>query len=292
MTLDHRVRAEEREVPAELVIHERRQPSRVVWAIVAVLVLIGAVNFIVLNPNWGWPIVGEYLFNPRVLQGVLNTILLTIVSSLVGLVLGVLVSICRLSSNPVLRAFGFVYIWIVRAVPTLVMLLFVFFLAALLPVIEIGIPFTDITFFAIDTGDVIDRWTAAVVGLAFFLGGFSAEIIRGGLKAVPKGQWEAAQALGMGPIATLRVVIAPQAIRVIIPPLANELITMFKNTSLVSVIGYTELLTTVQLIYSTNFETIPLLTVAVIWYLALTSLALIGQRALERRYGKGFDGHR
>ncbi|MDV3127655.1 amino acid ABC transporter permease [Mycobacterium sp. 21AC1] len=274
-----------------LTIHERRRPFHFLWYLLAVLVAIAAVRFVVFNPRWQWGTVVEYLFNPRVLAGLANTIQLTIVSSLLGLVFGVIVAACRISNNRVLRAFGGIYIWIVRAVPTLVMLLFVFFIGALLPEVNIGLPFLE-PWFSIPMNDVMSRWSAAVIGLAFFLGGFSAEIFRGGLLAVSKGQWEAASALGMGQLSTLRRVIMPQAIRVIIPPLANELITMFKNTSLVSVIGYVELLTTVQQIYSVNFRTIPLLTVAVLWYLALTSLALLGQRQLERRFGKGFDDAR
>jgi len=270
-------------------IHERPRPTMWIWWALAAFAAVAIVNFVGFNPRWGWAIVAEYIVSPRVLNGVLNTIMLTIVSSALGLVLGLIVTACRMSSNPVLRGFGFLYIWVVRAVPTLVMLLFIFFISALLPVLTLGVPFTDITFFETDTSSVISRWSAAVIGLAFFLGGFSAEIFRGGLKAVSQGQWEASKALGMKPLTALRVVIAPQAVRVIIPPLANELITMFKNTSLVSVIGYLDLLTTVQLIYSTNFETIPLLTVAVIWYLGMTSLALLGQKFLEKRYGRGFD---
>lgn len=274
-----------------LPIHERRRPWHAIWYLIAAIVLVGAVQFFVLNPNWDWPIVGAYLFHPRVLAGLWNTIQLTIVASALGLVLGAVLAACRMSGNPVFRAFGAIYIWIVRAVPTLVMLLFIFFLGALVPTLEFGLPFME-PIVTLPLNDLITRWSAAVLGLAFFLGGFSAEIFRGGLLAVSQGQWEASSALGMSRGTALRVIVMPQAIRVIIPPLANELITMFKNTSLVSVIGYVELLTTVQQIYSVTFETIPMLTVAVIWYLALTSLALIGQRALERRYGKGFvDAH-
>jgi polar amino acid transport system permease protein len=276
-------------VPPQIL--ERRRPLYFLWYVLALLVAIAAVRFIVFNPRWEWSTVGEYLFNPRILAGLANTIQLTIVSSVLGLIFGVVVAACRVSNNVVLRAFGGIYIWIVRAVPTLVMLLFVFFIGALIPEINIGLPFMQ-PWFDVPVNDLISRWSAAVIGLAFFLGGFSAEIFRGGLLAVPKGQWEAANALGMSRLSALRRVIMPQAIRVIIPPLANELITMFKNTSLVSVIGYVELLTTVQQIYSVNFRTIPMLTVAVIWYLTLTSLALLGQRQLERRFGRGFDNAR
>jgi len=141
--------------------------------------------------------------------------------------------------------------------------------------------------FDIDTTRVISRFSAAIIGLALYLGGHSAEIFRSGLTSVDKGQREACKAMGMSDLRMMWHVVVPQAVRVIIPPLANDLITMFKNTSLASVIGYVELLTSVQLIYSTNFETIPLLTVACLWYLFLTSLAMYGQSVLERRFGKG-----
>jgi polar amino acid transport system permease protein len=276
------------QVTAPPVIHERKRPFHFLWYLLAALVAIAAVRFVVFNPRWGWAVVGEYMFHPRVLAGLGRTIQLTIVSSLLGLAFGVVIAACRMSNNRVLKWFGGIYIWLVRAVPTLVMLLFVFFIGALIPEINIGLPYME-PWLSISMNDVMSRWSAAVIGLAFFLGGFSAEIFRGGLMAVPKGQWEAASAIGMGRMTALRRVVMPQAIRVIIPPLANELITMFKNTSLVSVIGYVELLTTVQQLYSVNFLTIPLLTVAVIWYLALTSIALLGQRQLERRFGRGFD---
>lgn len=269
-------------------IHERRHPLRFLWWILAAIVLLAAIENIVFNPRWEWETVASYLFHPRILAGLWNTIQLTLVSSVLGLILGVIVAACRMSQNTVLRSFGGIYIWIVRAVPTLVMLLLVFFLGALLPSLDIGLPFLQ-PIVSVPLNDLITRWSAAVLGLAFFLGGMSAEIFRGGLLAVPQGQWEAASTLGMGRATALHRVVAPQAIRVVIPPLANELILMFKNTSLVTVIGYVELLTTVQQIYSVNFQTIPMLTVAVIWYLALTSLALVGQRALERRFGKGFE---
>jgi polar amino acid transport system permease protein len=279
------------QVTAPPVIHERKRPLHFLWYMLAALVAIAAVRFFVFNPRWEWAVVGEYMFHPRVLAGLGRTIQLTIVSSLLGLVFGVVIAACRMSNNRVLRWFGGIYIWLVRAVPTLVMLLFIFFIGALIPEINIGLPFME-PWMSIPMNDVMSRWSAAVIGLAFFLGGFSAEIFRGGLLAVPKGQWEAASAIGMSRMTALRRVVMPQAIRVIIPPLANELITMFKNTSLVSVIGYVELLTTVQQLYSVNFLTIPLLTVAVIWYLALTSIALLGQRQLERRFGRGFDDAR
>lgn len=156
-----------------------------------------------------------------------------------------------------------------------------------MPRLYLPIPFLHVNLFDINTNSLISRFSAAIIGLAMYLGGYSAEIFRGGLAAVDRGQREACKAMGMSDFRMMWHVVMPQAIRIIIPPLANELITMFKNTSLVTVIGYVELLTAVQLIYSANFETIPLLTVACLWYLFLTSLAMLGQNMLERRFGKG-----
>lgn len=268
-------------------ITTRHRPGR--WVVAAVVLVLVAmfVHMVLTSPNWEWPVVGEYLFDRQVMQGLLRTIYLTLSASVLGLLIGLVVAAMRLSANPLLKTLAALYVWVVRAVPALVLLLFVFFLAALLPTVSLGIPFGP-RFVTVPTNELISRFTAAVVGLGLYLGAYSGEIFRGGILAVPAGQFEAARALGMPDFTMIRRIVMPQAIRVIIPPLANELITMFKNTSLVTVIGYAELLTTVQLIYARNFETIPLLLVACLWYLALTSIAMFGQARLEQRFGRGF----
>jgi polar amino acid transport system permease protein len=171
--------------------------------------------------------------------------------------------------------------------PPLVMLLVVFFFGALVPTLSIGVPFGP-SFGNVPANDVITRFSAAIIGLAIYLGAYSAEIFRGGVMALHSGQFEACRSLGLPPFRAYQKILGPQLVRVITPSLANEVITIFKSTSLVSVIGYSELLTTVQTIYARNFETIPLLTVAVIWYLVLTSGAMLGQSRLEKRFGRGF----
>jgi len=263
------------------------------WATLAlgIYLTLAAVRFFGFNRHWNWPLVGEYLFGERVLHGVLNTIQLTIVACVLGVAFGVIACAARLSRFPVLRALAFCYVWVIRATPVLVLLLLIYFLGALVPEPGIGIPFGP-TLFSADANDIVTRYTAAILGLSFYLGGKSAEIIRSGVLAVGAGQYEAAKALGLSPRTTYIKVVSPQAIRVLIPPMANELITMFKNTSLVSVIGYAELLTTVQSIYAVNFETVPLLAVACIWYLAITSILMLLQMWLERRYGRGFAPRR
>ncbi|WP_022894533.1 amino acid ABC transporter permease [Agromyces subbeticus] len=256
---------------------------------VALIALAGTIDFLVNGKNWQWGVVGEYLFHPEVLIGLQNTVILTVTCAVTGLIMGALVAYLRMSANPVFRAVGAVYIWLIRAIPALVLLLFIFFLAALLPQVPIGLPFLP-PLVALPTNTLISQSTAAILGLTLIQGAYIGEIYRGGILSVSRGQMEAARSMGMTGWQAMRRIIAPQSIRVIIPSLGNEMITLFKNTSLVFVIGYTELLTTVQLIYGETYQTIPLLVVACIWYLALTSLAMLGQRQLEKKFGKGFRG--
>lgn len=273
---------------AQLPIKPRRSVGKWLTVILGVYLIAVGIEFFVFNANWKWSLVLDYLFSQRIMQGLLNTIILTVVSTVLGLFIGVLTAWAKLSPLPVLRAIAALYIWVVRAMPLLVLLLMIFFLGALVPTLGIGLPFGP-DFFEVPTSEVISRFTAAVIGLSLYLGGKAAEVFRSGVIAVDRGQFEAAKAAGLSPWTTYTRVIGPQTIRVLTPPMANEVITMFKNTSLVTVIGYTELLTTVQLIYARNFETIPLLTVAVIWYLVLTSIAMFGQELLEKRFNRGFD---
>ncbi|SDL35133.1 amino acid ABC transporter permease [Microbacterium azadirachtae] len=275
---------------AALPIRPRVGPG--IWITTGMAVYAGLllVQLFVFNDNWRWDVVASYLFSQVVLTGLFNTIVLTLLTTACGLVLGVVTAYCRMSSLPVLRTFATLYIGLMRATPPLVMLLFVFFFGALVPTLAFGIPFGP-TFFAVPTSEVVSRFSAAVIGLSIYFGAFSAEIFRSGVLALPPGQLEACKALGLPPLRAYQKILAPQIIRVITPAMANEVITVFKNTSLVSVIGYSELLTTVQTIYARNFETIPLLMVAVVWYLVLTSIATFAQAWLERRVGHGF-GHR
>ncbi len=272
---------------APLRIHARPKKSDWLWYAMLALFVVLFVELVIENPRWQWDLVAHYLFNKRVLTGLGNTLILTVLSSALGLCFGVVVAACRMADNPILQGAGYLYIWIIRATPPLAMLLFLFFLSALVPRLYLPLPLLHTTLFDLDTNRIISRFSAAVIGLALYLGGYSAEIFRGGVNAVDPGQREACKAIGMSDLRMMWHIVVPQAIRIIIPPLANELITMFKNTSLVTVIGYVELLTTVQLIYANNFETIPLLTVACIWYLLLTSLAMGAQSLLERHFRKG-----
>lgn len=266
----------------------RRRRGWWTWSVIVTLFLVGVVNFLITTPGWQWETVAEYIFKPDILRGVLNTIWLTLLSAGTGLIAGGIVAFLRMSENPALKVVGVAFIWLMRAIPALVVLLFIFFLGALVPRLELAIPFTEIVLVSVNTNDVINKFSAALIGLTMIQAAYVGEIYRAGILSVPKAQYEAAEAIGMTRVQAMRRIIIPQAIRVIIPPLSNELITLFKSTSLVSVIGFTELLTSVQLVYGRTYQTIPMLLVACLWYLVLTSLAMLGQGALERHFSRGF----
>jgi polar amino acid transport system permease protein len=263
-----------------------RHPGR--WAAVVVLVVLAAmlVNALFTNPRFGWPIVGQYLLSPVILRGLQNTLILTALAMVIGTGGGLLLAVMRLSPNPVLAGVSSVYIWFFRGTPVITQLIFWNFLAALFPRLGLGVPFGP-GFISFDTNDLINQFTACLLGLGLNEAAYMAEIVRGGINSVDQGQTEAAAALGMTRAQTLRRIVVPQAMRVIIPPTGNETISMLKTTSLVVVIGYFELQTAAQSIYSRNFQTIPLLIVAATWYLVLTSVLSVGQGYLERHLGRG-----
>jgi polar amino acid transport system permease protein len=263
-----------------------RHPGR--WLAVLVLAVLAAmlVHSLVTNPGFGWATVGQYLFSAPILNGLANTLILTVLSMLIGIVGGVVVAVMRLSPNPVLSSTSWVFVWLLRGTPLIAQLLFWNYLAALYPQLGLGIPFGP-TFVAFDVNTLITPFIACLLGLGLNEAAYMAEIVRGGLQSVDEGQTEAAGALGLSRTQTLRRIVLPQAMRVIIPPTGNETSAMLKNTSLVVVIGYFELLTSAQRIYSNNFQTIPLLIVAAIWYLVLTSILAVGQYYIERHYGRG-----
>jgi polar amino acid transport system permease protein len=266
-----------------------RHPVR--WVAVGVIAILLAmfVHFVVTNPALRLDLVGGYLFERSVLRGLVLTIELTAVSMLVGIVLGTVLAIMRLSPNPVLRGVSGAYIGLFRGTPILVQLLFWFFMGSVLDRIGIGVPFGP-EFASAPTNTIITQFTAAILGLGLNEAAYMAEIVRAGINSVDPGQREAAEALGMSPWVTYRRVVLPQAARVIIPPATNDTISMLKLTSLVLVIGLPELLTTVQLIYSRNFQQIPLLLVASIWYLVLTTLLTLLQSRIERRMSRSVAG--
>ena len=263
-----------------------RHPGR--WVAAALLLVLAAmfVDFVFTSPRLRLDLVAGYLFERSILQGLLVTLELTVVAMLVGVVLGTVIAVMRLSENPLLRGAATAYVGLFRGTPILVQLLFWFFLGTVLPQISLGIPFGP-SFASVPTNTLITQFTAAILGLGLNEAAYMAEIVRAGIGSVDRGQTEAAQALGMSPLTTYRRVVLPQAGRLIVPPTANEAISMLKLTSLCLVIGLPELTTTAQLIYGRNFQQIPLLIVASIWYLVLTTLLTIVQTRIERRMSRG-----
>jgi polar amino acid transport system permease protein len=263
-----------------------RHPGR--WLAGAVILVLAAmlVHSLVTNENFHWDVVGKYLTTSNVLNGLKNTLILTVLSMAIGIVGGILLAVMRLSTNPLLSWTAAAYIWLFRGTPVITQLLFWFFLAALYPRLGLGIPFGP-TFLSVDTNSLIAPFTAALLGLGLNEAAYMAEIVRGGILSVDHGQTEAAEALGMSRARILRRIVLPQAMRVIIPPTGNETISMLKTTSLVIVIAYFELMTAVQQIYSRNFQTIPLLIVAAIWYLLLTSILTVIQGRIEKHFARG-----
>jgi polar amino acid transport system permease protein len=274
---------------AEEPVVRLRHPGR--WVAAAVLVVLAAmfVNFVATTEQLRPDLVFGYLFERSILRGLLVTIEVTAAAMVVGVVLGTLLAVMRLSENPLLRGVAGGYVWLFRGTPILVQLLFWFFLGTVLPKISLGVPFGP-EFFSISSNTLITQFVAAILGLGLNEAAYMAEIVRAGIGSVDRGQTEAAQALSMNPGLTYRRIVLPQAARVIVPPTANELISMLKLTSLCLVIGLPELLTTAQLIYGRNFQQIPLLIVASIWYIVLTTILTVVQSRIERRMSRGVLG--
>jgi polar amino acid transport system permease protein len=267
-----------------------RHPWRWVVAVIVLIIAASLVRAVIVNSNFMWGTVGRYLFDHRIISGVLKTIELTVISMAVGIVLGVVLAVMRLSPNPIVSGFSWLYIWFFRGTPLLVQLLFWQFGAALFKNIALGVPFGGPTIVSLHYNSLVTAFVAAVLGFGLNEGAYMAEIVRAGMISVDEGQTEAAQSLGLSRLQTLRLIVLPQAMRVIIPPTGNETISMLKNTSLVLVLGSVfDLLFSVQQIYAVNFLEIPLLIVACIWYLAMTSILYVGQYFIERRYGRGFS---
>ena len=267
-----------------------RHPVRLAVAVVLILVALSAAWDVAVNQRYHWDVVVSYLFAPQIIAGAGLTILLTVVSMTAGIALGTLLAIMRLSENPILRTISRGYIWFFRGTPLLVQLIFWYNIAALYPVIAFGLPFGGPSVVLGSANVLISPLAAALLGLSLNEAAYMAEIIRGGLLSVDKGQVEATDAFGMTRSRALRRVIIPQAMRSIVPPTGNQLISMIKATSLVSVIAMADLLYSVQAVYNRTFEVIPMLMVAVIWYLVITSVLNIGQGFIERYYARGERG--
>jgi len=263
-----------------------RHPGRWVAAAVIALLAVMAIHAIITNPRFGWAEQAKYAFDTSVLAGVRTTLMLTFISMVIGVVLGVILAIMRLSTNPLVSGAAWLYIWIFRGTPVLVQLLLWASLGALFPTLGLGVPFGHM-FFSAKTFDLIPGLAAALLGLGLNEAAYMSEIVRAGILSVDEGQTEAATALGMTKLLTLRRIVLPQAMRVIVPPTGNETISMLKTTSLVAYVPYYELLFKVQNIYTRTYQVISMLIMASLWYLAMTSILMTVQYYVERRFARG-----
>jgi polar amino acid transport system permease protein len=229
-----------------------------------------------------WSTTFEYLTWPSIMWGLVNTIWMSIACMVVGVGIGVICAVARGSPNPVLRAVAVGYAWFFRGTPVILQLLIWFNLALVFP--NLGIP----GLFSFRTVDVITPAIATLLGLGLNEGAYASEIMRAGMLSVDRGQYEASKSIGMSYMQSLRRIILPQAMRVVVPPLGNEFIALLKTTSLASIIGFSDILYNAQSIYYYNARVIELLMVAAFWYLAVVSILSVGQAALERRFGRGF----
>lgn len=263
--------------------------GRALWAVLVTIVAAMLIHSLLTNQNFRWDVVGQYLFSPVIVEGIMFTLLLTVGAMLIGVILAVTMAIMRQSANPIMKAVAWFYIWFFRGTPIYTQLIFWGLLPTLYRQLSLGIPF-GYEFIKFDTDLLFQAGISAVIGLGLNEGAYLSEIVRSGLNAVDPGQSEAATALGMRRGQILRRVVIPQAMRVIVPPTGNETISMLKTTSLVSAVPFTlELTYQAQVIGNRQFLPIPLLIVAAIWYLVITSILMIGQTYLERYYGRGFD---
>ncbi|MGZ2378195.1 polar amino acid transport system permease protein [Sinorhizobium medicae] len=265
---------------AHLKLVPKRHIGRMVAAGIVLLLLAGLVRaFSVGQIEWSY--VRDFLFAPAILAGLYNTLLMTIAAMGVGIVLGVVIAIMRISGNPVLSSIAIGYVWVFRGAPALLQLMLWFNLALIFP--TLGIP----GLFEFRTVDVMTPFVAAVLGLGLSQGAYTSEVVRSGLLSVDSGQYEAARTIGMTQMMMLRRIVLPQAMRVMVPPVGNEVIGMVKLTSLASVIQYSEILHNAQIIYFANTRVLELLLVASFWYLLVVSVLSVGQHYIERYFGRG-----
>ncbi|MFI0817654.1 amino acid ABC transporter permease [Streptomyces sp. NPDC021098] len=271
--------------PSRLKRVKRRRPGLLAANAVVLLFAAMAVTTIFTNPRFEWHTVGKYFFEIRIIKGIGVSLGMTATTMAFALVLGTVVALMRMGCSRLMSAAAGAFIWVFRSIPMLVQLLFWYNLAALFPTLSLGIPWGP-SFVTFDANSLLGPLTAAVIGLTLHETAYVAELIRSGLLSVPEGQRQAAAALGLTPTQIFFRITLPQALRVIVPPMGNELISLLKATSLVSVISLADLLYSVQLIYSKNFQTVPLLIVAAIWYMIITGVITLLQQRLERRLGR------
>lgn len=258
----------------------RRYYGRITASAVILVLLALLVNAFA-HGNIEWSFVGQFFTAQAILNGVVNTLIMSVLAMGLGILFGVITAIMYMSPNPVLHYIAVGYAWIFRGTPLILQLLLWFNLALVFPTISIpGV-------FSVQTVNIMTPFLAALLGLSINQGAYTSEVVRAGLLSVDTGQYEAAKAIGMPRLQALQRIILPQAMRVILPPVGNEFISMIKTTSLASMIQYSELLYNTQTIYFANARVMELLFVAGIWYLIIVTVLSFGQSRLERFFSRG-----
>ncbi|MFJ6742691.1 amino acid ABC transporter permease [Streptomyces sp. NPDC091279] len=279
------------DTPSHTLIAQRvvplRRPGR--W-IATALVLVLVAQFthgLATNPFYQWDRFGYWFLRPTLLDGLLVTLEVTALSAVFGLLGGILLALARLSKSPVLRAVSWTYIWALRSIPLIVVLIFLYNFSALYRTLSIGVPFGP-AFFSFDESRLATDMAVAVIGLSLNEAAYAAEVVRGGILSVDQGQHEAASALGLPKGYQFRRIVLPQALRSITPNYVNQLIGLVKATSLVFYVSLLDLFGAAQTMGSTYpGDIVPLLLVVTVWYLILTSLVSVAQFYVERHYARG-----
>ncbi len=282
--------------PSTLEVVPVRHPWRWVTGAVILVLLAMLVNTLLFSHvvrggtregRYQWGVVGHYLFAAPILRGVVVTLELTVIAMVAGITIGVILAVMRLSPNLLLSGAAWLYIWFFRGTPVLVQLFFWYDgIAYLYQHIALGVPFST-ALFTLNSNTLITAFVAGALGLSFNEGAYMAEIVRAGIISVDEGQTEAAQSIGLSKLQTMRRIVLPQAMRIIVPPTGNETISMLKTTSLVSTIAVVDLFQATQEIASSTYQVVPLLIVASLWYLFFTSVLTVGQYYVERYYARG-----
>lgn len=273
-------------VDTTLQIVPARHPWRWVGSAFAALILLGIVHSLATNPRWEWGVFAQWFLAPAVLKGLGKILLLTVLATLLSTVLGTALALARLSRSPLLASLAWGYIWFFRSMPALLVLIILYNFAYLYDHLWLGVPFTELGK-SWSTVDVLSQFSVAVLGLGMMQAAYTAEIIRGGILGVDHGQHEAAAALGLPASRRVFRIILPQALRAIVPTAFNEVIGLVKGTSIVYVLALPELFYTVQVIYNRTQAVIPLLIVATVWYLLITTALTSLQYYVERYFARG-----
>ncbi|MFS2203113.1 amino acid ABC transporter permease/ATP-binding protein [Variovorax sp. Varisp36] len=268
-----------------------KYPARTAGTIFAVAVIGIVLHSTLTNPRWGWGVFAEWFFAQPVLEGLGRTLLLTALGALLGFFFGTGLALARVSRSPLLARLSWVFTWIFRSIPVIVLLLIINNLGYLYETVALGIPGTDVTFFSYPTTQLISPFVAALLGLTLNQAAFASEIVRGGILSVEQGQLEAAAALGLSRGRQSLRIVLPQAMRTILPTAFNDIIGLAKGTSNLYILALPELFYTIQIIYRRNLEVIPLLMVATVWYLIILTVLSVAQHYIERYFSRGALRH-